>query len=159
MPGRTDDIAQQLRENTAQTAAFFRSLTPDQLDTTVYADEGQWRARDLLVHFATIERSMHWLFNNLLEGGSGTPEDFDVERFNRSQVAKHRDQGLDAALALLEEVRAETIRIVEGMSESDLDRAGRHPVHGIDRLEVFIRWAYQHIDHHLEDIRRALQLP
>ncbi len=54
-------------------------------------------------------------------------------------------------------MRAETIAIVEGMSEADLDRVGHHPFHGHGRLERFVRWAYEHQRLHLEDVRRALE--
>jgi hypothetical protein len=53
-------------------------------------------------------------------------------------------------------VRGETVRIVREMQEEDLDREGLHAFHGRGRLDRFIRWAYEHVHLHEEDIRRRL---
>jgi hypothetical protein len=54
----------------------------------VYTEGAKWTVKQVLVHFITIERSMHWLFKNILSGGSGSPDDFDVDRFNLTQTKK-----------------------------------------------------------------------
>jgi len=54
-------------------------------------------------------------------------------------------------------VRRETIRIVREMQEEDLDRAGLHAFHGKGKLDRFIRWAYEHVRIHAEDIRKELE--
>ena len=51
-------------------------------------------------------------------------------------------------------MRQETIRIVREMNEGDLDREGVHAFHGKGKLEGFIRWAYEHVRLHQEDIRK-----
>ena len=56
-------------------------------------------------------------------------------------------------------VRQETIAIVADMAEGDLDREGRHVFLGHDRLERFIRWAYEHARLHEDDVRRAVARP
>ena len=46
------------------------------------------------------------------------------------------------------------------MTESDLDRTGRHAYHGPGTLERFVRWAYEHATEHEADIQRVLgQMP
>jgi hypothetical protein len=41
--------------------------------------------------------------------------------------------------------------------EEDLDRGeGLHAFHGQGKLDRFIRWAYEHVRLHEEDIRKAL---
>lgn len=156
MTDRLTDVIDHLETGGKQTAALFRSLTAEQLTTPVYTGDMTWTARQVLAHLATIERSMHWLFGNILEGGSGTPDDFDLERFNRSQPAKLDDLPIEEVIAQFQAARAETSAIVRGMQDSDLDRTGRHPFHGHDRLEVFIRWAYEHAALHEADVRQAV---
>ena len=153
---RKADIISQLQEGGRQTERFFRSLDPAALHTPVYTDELTWNVRQVLAHFITIEQSMQWLFRNILAGGPGSPEDFDLMRYNREQPPKLDNLSLDELLSRFRSVRRETIDIVESMDESDLDRTGRHPYHGIDRLEVFIRWAAEHARRHENDVRRAL---
>jgi len=110
----------------------------------------------VLAHFIAIEGSMQWLFKNILSGGPGAPPDFDFERFNRSQTPKFDGLTLDELIARFKAVRQETVRIVREMKEEDLDREGLHAFHGQGKLDRFIRWAYEHVRLHEEDIRKVL---
>jgi hypothetical protein len=138
--------------------AFFKSLTPDQLAEEIYQDGARWTAQQVVAHFIAIERSMQWLFNNMLSGGEGAPADFDVDRYNQSQTRKFDDLPLHGLIERLQRVRRETIDIVSAMSESDLDREGRHAFHGHGKLERFIRWADEHMQIHEEEIKAALKI-
>ncbi|MGD9006571.1 MAG: DinB family protein [Desulfobacteraceae bacterium] len=153
---RRSDIIDALQDGLEQSLGFFGALTPQQLATEVYQDGPRWRAIQVVAHFITIERSMHWLFRNMLDGGEGSPADFDPDRFNRKQVPKIDHLPLGTLLAQFKEVRTETIEIVRKMSDADLDRTGRHAFHGHGTLERFIRWAYQHARLHEDDIRKAI---
>jgi len=156
MEDRCTQINAALEENLTRTISFFNKLTPQQLETAVYEGELEWTARQILAHFATIEATMHWLFKDLQAGGPGSPPDFDVDRFNRTQVGKLDDLELAALIEKFKSVRRETMAIVSQMSDSDLDREGRHAFHGHGKLERFIHWTYEHVDLHIEDIRKAI---
>jgi len=156
MTDRRDAIAAVLEKGLAETVPFFKSLSPDELRTQVYADGAQWSVQQVLAHFAAIERSMQSLFRNILSGGPGAPPDFDFERYNRSQTRKYDGLTLDELIERFRAVRQETIRIVREMKEEDLDREGMHAFHGHGRLDRFIRWAYEHVRIHEEDIRKRL---
>lgn len=101
---------------------------------------------------------MHWLFNDILAGGPGSPEGFDVDRFNRTQPAKLDGLTLDELVKRFTTVRQETIAIVKNMSDKDLDREGRHAFHGQGKLGRFIHWAYEHVRLHEDDVRKALKI-
>jgi len=150
---RREDIAAKLENGLAASVAFFGAFTAEQLERQVYADGVQWTVRQVLAHFITIERSMQVLFKDILAGGSGGSEHFDIARFNRSQPRKLDGLTPDELLERYRSVRAETIAIVRGMREEDLDRPGVHPYHGAGTLERFIRWAYEHARIHEDDIR------
>ena len=113
--------------------------------------------QQVLAHFTAIERSMQSLFRNILAGGPGAPPDFDFERYNRSQTGKYDGLTLDELIERFRAVRQETIRIVREMQEEDLDREGMHAFHGHGQLDRFIRWAYEHVRIHEDDIRKALK--
>lgn len=49
--------------------SFFKSLSPEELRAIVYQDGAQWTVQQVLSHFITIERSMQWLFKDILSGG------------------------------------------------------------------------------------------
>ena len=153
---RRQEIILTLEQGLERSIAFIASLTPDQLDEKIYQDGAHWTTRQVVAHFITIERSMHWLFSNILSGGEGSPENFDVDRYNKEQTGKLDDVPLDELIHRLRQVRRETIDIVSAMSESDLDREGRHAFHGYGKLERFIHWADEHMRIHEDEIRTAL---
>lgn len=157
MNDRRTVIIAALEKNLDDSIGFFKSLSPEELSTQVYQDGAQWTAQQVLAHFITIEQSMQWLFKNILAGGPGSPEGFDVERFNRSQPKKLDGKTIDALMAQFKSVRTETISIVRSMSDADFDRQGRHAFHGHGKLERFIKWAFEHVGLHLEDLRKRLQ--
>lgn len=159
MTDRRDAIAAELEKNLSETVSLFQSLSPEELRTQLYADGAQWTVRQVLAHFVAIEGSMQWLFKNLLSGGPGAPPDFDFERFNRTQTPKFDGLTLEELVERFEAVRRETIRIVREMKEEDLDREGLHAFHGKGTLDRFIRWAYEHVRLHEEDVRKVLQKP
>ena len=156
MMERKQAIITELQNAAEETTALFAPLAADQLERPVYTESIRWNVRQVLAHLVTIEQSMQWLFRNLLEGGPGAPEDFDIDRFNRSQPAKLDHLPLPELLDQFRRVRAATVSIVAGMADADFDREGRHPFHGHGRLERFIRWAFEHQRLHEEDVRRAL---
>jgi hypothetical protein len=156
MDNRKTDIMQNLERNLVETVAFFKSLSPEDLSVRVYQEDTDWTIKLVLAHFVTIERTMHWLFKNILSGGPGSPKDFDIERFNRTQPKKLDGLSLDELIRQFEAVRSNTILIVKDMSEKDLDREGWHVFHGHDKLERFIRWAYEHVNLHAADIRKVI---
>jgi hypothetical protein len=157
MTDRRDEIAVELERGLAETVSFFRSLGPEQLRVKLYQDGAQWTVLQALAHFAVIERSMHRLFANILAGGPGAPPDFDFDRYNLTQTRKLDGLSLDELIERFTAVRRETIRIVREMREEDLDREGLHAFHGKGKLDRFIRWAYEHVRIHEEDIRRVLK--
>ena len=157
MTDRRSAIAAELERNLSETVSLFRSLSSEELDTQLYTDGAKWTVRQVLAHFIAIERSMQWLFKNILSGGPGAPPDFDFERFNRSQTPKFDGLSLAELIERFESVRQETLCIVSEMKEEDLDREGLHAFHGKGKLDRFIRWAYEHVRLHEEDIRKVLK--
>ena len=157
MKDRRTVIIAELEKNLDDSITFFKSLSSDELSLQVYQDGAQWTTQQVLAHFITIENSMQWLFKNILGGGPGALEGFDVERFNRTQPRKLDGKTIDELIAQFKSVRNDTISIVRSMSDADFDREGRHAFHGHGKLERFITWAYEHVGLHLEDLRKILQ--
>jgi hypothetical protein len=156
MDSRRDGIIAELRINEEEIITLYKNLNSKQLGMMVYPEDPGWTVQQVLAHFITIERSMQWLFKDILAGGPGSPEDFDVDRFNLSQPRKLDDLSLDELFAKFRSMRRDTIALVKGMEDKDLDREGRHAFHGHGKLERFIVWAYEHARLHLEDIRGIL---
>jgi hypothetical protein len=156
MATRRDPIIAELKNNEDEIITFFKGLNAEQLGMTVYPEDPGWTVQQILAHFITIEGAMQWLFKDILAGGPGSPEDFDLDRFNRTQPRKLDGLSLDELFEKFRSVRRDTIAIVAGMEDKDLNREGRHAFHGHGRLERFIVWAYEHARLHLADIRKIL---
>jgi len=156
MDNRRDGIIAELRNNEEEIINFYKGLNAMQLGMIVYPEDPAWTVQQILAHFTTIEHSMQWLFKDILAGGPGSPEDFDVDRFNLTQPRKLDGLSLDELFAKFRSVRRDTIAIVEGMADKDLDRTGRHAFHGHGKLERFIVWVYEHARLHLDDVREKL---
>ena len=152
MKDRRTDIIAELEKNLKDSIEFFRSLSPGELGIQVYEDGAKWTVKQVLAHFVTIEGTMQWLFKDILAGGPGSPEDFDVDRFNRSQPKKLDGLSIDELIAQFKSVREDTVSIVKAMADADFDREGQHAFHGHGKLERFIRWTYEHVHLHLDDI-------
>src|SRR5437762_4936874 len=109
MTDRTEYLADRLAQQRDQSLALFRSLTPDQWSTVVYGDEGSWDVRTMLAHFVWSEASMLKLIENILQGGSGSPDDFDLNRFNASRAAKTAELASDTLIDQFDIGRQATI--------------------------------------------------
>jgi len=156
MDNRRENIIRELKANQEEIINFFKELNPDQLRMTVYPEDPGWTVRQVFAHFITIERAMQRMFGDILAGGPGSPKDFDIDRYNRTQPGKLDALSLDELFDRFRSVRQDTIAIVEGMQDKDMDREGWHAFLGQGKLERFITWAYEHARLHQDDIRKIL---
>ena len=156
MDNRRNGIIAELKNNEEEIINFYKDLNANQLEMMVYSEDPGWTVQQVLAHFITIERTMQWLFKDILAGGPGSPEDFDVDRFNLTQPRKLDGLSLYELFEKFQSVRRDTIALVDGMEDKDLDREGRHAFHGHGKLERFIVWAFEHTRLHLDDIRGIL---
>jgi hypothetical protein len=150
-------LANRLREEGEKTLAFFRCFGADEWRTTIYTNGALWTLREVLAHNAEAEASMRKLIQHILGGGSGTPEDFDLNRYNQSHVAR-----LEAATPgeLLDQFAANrnaNIEMVASLRQEDLDRPGRHPFLGMTTVAEIVKMLYRHNQIHAREIRRVIQ--
>src|SRR5919197_489884 len=75
----------------ARAAEVLASLEEADLDCPA---NPEWTVRDLLIHLATSERGVQGVIEGFLRGESIVPEDFDLDRWNQSQVARLRGLSL-----------------------------------------------------------------
>ena len=157
MPDTPSFLAERLKTEGEKTAAFFAALNADQWQARVYTENAEWRVRDVLAHFISAEKSFLALFENIRNGGPGAPEDFSIDRFNVSQVAKMQSHSQSELLAEFSKTRAEMTGWVAALSESDLLKRGRHPALDVVSLAEMIKMIYLHNQMHSRDLRRVLK--
>ncbi|MEJ2599306.1 MAG: DinB family protein [Anaerolineales bacterium] len=151
-------LVDRLLEEGEKTRQFFEAMPAANWELQVYSDGGQWRIRQILAHFVAAESSLQKLIENILNGGEGSPLDFDLNRFNESRVRR-----LESVLPLellnqFIELRRQTAEMVARISPDDLVRTGRHPFLGMASLEEIIKLMYRHNQIHQREIRRRIKV-
>jgi hypothetical protein len=157
MPDSPEHLAGRLRDEGGKVRDFFMSLPENSWDDLVYSDGAQWSVRQLLAHIASAEISMGRLVNNIVAGGAGTPEDFDIDAYNDRKV-RELDGKLPAELiGQFSDARHANAQTVSRLSQDDLGRTGRHPFLGVTTLSEIIKMIYRHNQIHLRDLRKLSQ--
>jgi len=149
-------LAQRLAESAQKTDEFFREIEPDQWDMQVYSEGANWTVRHILAHFVVTEGSIARLIKYILQGLPGVPENFDIDQFNEREVRCFSIMPVEMILQRFLERREETITLVSGMSDADLEKQGRHPWFGIAPVGDMIKLMYRHNQIHQRDIRKAI---
>lgn len=149
-------IQQRLRDEGDKVLAVFAALSPDQWQQTVYTDGAIWTIKDLLAHQVSAEREFQYYGRDILNGGSGAPEDFSINAFNNQAVAAMTAQSPAELLAAFRAARAETIELVGAIGPEQFALTGRHPFFGRMSIEDMFKLIYRHNMLHARDIRRLL---
>ena len=157
MSKRQDLIVKRLNDEGESALAFFRGLEAVGWERRVYTEGSQWTVRQVLCHFVSAEDGFLRLARNILDGGEGVPEGWDIDAFNEGEVGAMAERRPADLLPEFERLRAETVKLVRGMSDADFEREGRHPFFGHTSMEKLLKLIYRHNMMHLRDVRRVLQ--
>ena len=136
---------------------FIQQLLADQMDLQVYEDGAQWTVREVCLHIVEAEGSVMRLIERVLAGGEGVSKDFDLDRYNESQVKKMGRLSQEAIIEKFSHLRAETIRNIEKLSEDDFEKVGRHPFLGEATVKEMFRIMNNNVNVHIRDIQRVLR--
>lgn len=155
--GRKAAVVKKLEET--REAFFELSHRLEEADWTrpIYTHGETWTAGDVLRHLTDAESGMLGTMRNILEGGGGVPEDFDLDRWNRSRVAKAKEKTPAELLAQMEENRKLLLAFVEELEPEDLDKKGRHASLRIMSIEEILHQIADHERQHMADVRQALE--
>lgn len=151
-----EKLAERMLEEGEKTVAFFRPLTSQQIEQTLYTDGACWSVRQVLAHFVAAEISMTRLVEVILAGGPGTPEDFDLNRYNECKVAGMEGASLESLLEQFAAARQASAAMARGLSPEDLQKTGRHPFLGVAPVADILQLMYRHNQIHQRDIRKVM---
>jgi hypothetical protein len=142
-----------------KTAEFFRQIPATQWDVEIYSDSMTWTIRAIMYHMLDTERSFNRLFRNILSGGSGVPEGFNLNEHNTQRVETMGSWDPATFSATFLDARHQNIAEFDSASDNDLDRIGRHPGLGMTTLEKMLKILFMHNRMHQQDIQKALAEP
>ena len=149
-------LANRLTQEGDKTIAFFRVISPSGWDQLVYNEGAKWNVQHILAHFVTTEKAVSILTTDIMAGGSGAPDNFDINSFNEKEVVALKNLSPEDLLNRLSALRLTNIRIVSGINPGDLVKTGKHPYFGSAALIDIIKLLYRHHQIHIRDIRRVL---
>lgn len=152
---RGNELAARLEKGRRKTFEIFTALTPEQWQKPLY-HKSTWQVRHLLAHFVSAERQLLALAQSVAAGGTGTPPDFDINRFNADAQNRLEGQSIPILLELLDKARQQTIEWVRTLDEDKLDMIGRHPVLGDVNIETMIVAIYGHQLMHMRELSKLL---
>ncbi len=150
-------IQKRLRDEGDKLLAIFESLTPAQWQLVIYTDGMTWTIKDVLAHQISAEGEFQYYGRDVLNGGKGAPEDFNLNAFNNREVAKKADRTPDQLLADFRTMRQTTIDLVAEIRDDQFALQGRHPFFGMMTIEDLFKLIYRHNMMHARDIRKALE--
>jgi len=149
-------IAKSLEREGQKTLQFFESMGEEDWGVQVYSDGDAWTVQILLAHFTEVEGSIPKLIRRIIGGDPGVPEDFDIDRWNARYTMEMSTHDRDYLMKEFAKRRAETVAMVQGFSDADLEARGRHPFLGPSQVKDMLKLLYVHLQIHQRDIREAL---
>jgi len=152
-----DELADKLRSEGEKFSAIFAGLTDTQWQSEVYTEGETWTLRNVLSHFVTSERGLVRLFEKIRLGDAGSPDDFSIDRYNTAQQQKTKDLSPQELLEQYKAIRADSIAWTLSLSESDLEKQGRHPFLGMTSIREMIKMLYIHNMTHYRDMKKVLK--
>jgi hypothetical protein len=156
MPDTPAFLAERLKAEAEKSLEFFRELPENAWQQVIYSEGQAWTPGEVLAHFVATESSLLRLLENVLAGGSGSPQDFDIDAYNQRKVLQLANTPVPELYAQFQHHRQQTAALVESLQPSDLERQGRHPFLGMAPLSEIIKIIYRHNQIHQREIRKAL---
>jgi hypothetical protein len=154
---RKANLRQHIESQHAETWPFLESLSEADMSAVVYTDEQQrWTVKDLLGHLADGERGNLGQAQRLVAGEQTVPEDFDLDRWNRSAVRKTAEVTPADLMDRISSAYAHSLEFLAQLAEEQLDLVGRHASGQMLTTEGFLKRMADHRAEHVADIRAAL---
>ena len=151
------DLADKLKSEGERFATLFAGLTDEQWQSEVYTEGESWTIRNVLSHFVTSERGLLKLFERIRTTGEGSAEEFSIDRYNAAQQHKTKELSPQELLEQYKTIRADAVVWTLSLSESDLEKVGRHPFLGMTTLREMIKMLYIHNLTHYRDMKKVLK--
>lgn len=153
----TAELAEKLKTEGEKFIQFFSGLTDEQWKSEVYTEGETWTLRNVLSHFVTSERGLVKLFESIRAGGTGSTDDFSIDRYNAAQQEKTKDLQPAELLELYKEIRATSIAWVSTLKDEELEIKGRHPFLGETVIREMVKMLYIHNQVHYRDVKKAMK--
>jgi hypothetical protein len=158
MSERKDSIRNHLVSRHCESWPILESLSLDQLPTSVYSHgTDTWTAGEVLAHLADSETGLQFQLKRLAAGEDGVPEDFELDRWNRSAARRNAEHSLDELREKILHAYEQALALLDETDENSFDMRGRVATgETLSIEELFLRIGNHRLEH-AGDIQRALE--
>lgn len=153
---RRDHWKGKLGESREALFELLNGLSPDQWQTTVFAEGDMWTVATVLAHLIESERGMSIHVHKIRKGEATLPDDFDLERWNAGLTRRTGDVAPEELMANADATRAKTLEVMDSLEEGEWAMTGWHASRGEITVDQYYETIYAHEVGHLGDIRAAL---
>jgi uncharacterized protein (TIGR03083 family) len=154
---RKAHLCRKLAQSRQELMAVVAKLGEAQWQLPAYAEENAgWQVADLFRHLVMAESSMVQLIGQICQGGTGVPDDFDLDRYNAAMVRRNKEKTPADLLTEMASNRNQLLQVVEALTEEDLQKKGRHGTMQIMTVDEILRMIAFHDKLHAKDIQQAL---
>jgi uncharacterized damage-inducible protein DinB len=158
MSSRMDDILHQLDQTRHTLRSVLDHLQIDDWEKTIQDEDQKWTVRQIVSHLFDAQRGMTGQISKISVGEEVIPPDFDLNRWNRRAVEKQADKTPQELVAGLEDGRTALKQVLNGLTDEQLDKRGRHSSLQIMSVEEIIRQIATHEADHARIIAEKLGL-
>jgi len=116
---------------------------------------GKWSVHEVVVHCADSETNAHGRIRTLVAEKDPVIVGYDQDEWARKFDYHSRQMGL--ALATVEAVRANTLPILQSLTDADWAKMGRHTESGPYGAEDWLKSYGAHLEIHSAQIRRNIE--
>jgi uncharacterized damage-inducible protein DinB len=158
MSDRKQAILDALAQGREHLTTVLGSLQPDDWEKTVQEGDQNWTVRQIVTHLADAQKGMTGQMTTINSGQEAIPADFDLDRWNKRAVEKGADKTPEILISALDEGRVKLLQFIDGLSDADMDKQGRHSSLKIMTIEQIALLIASHEVEHAQVIADALGL-
>ena len=151
-PAEREALLGRLASAPARLRAAVAGLTGPQLDTPYR--EGGWTVRQVVHHLPDSHMNSYVRFKLALTEDEPTIKPYDEAAW--ALLGDTAATPVEISLTLLECLHARWVTLLRGLTEEQWQRAIRHPVNGLFRLDQVLALYAWHGDHHIAHITNAV---
>lgn len=153
---RKEAIGRKLSLERERLLGLLEGLSVEEM--TQRSKEGGWSIKDILGHIASAEKAHLAFIKRMCE--EDNPQmvppgvQFDLDRWNASQVSRGEKLTLEEIWAELEEARRGSLALLNHLTEEQLSHQGVHAIWGEITVAQRLRIIHIHDQMHRRDIMR-----
>jgi uncharacterized damage-inducible protein DinB len=156
MSQRMDDIRHLLDQTRHALRSVLDHLQLADWEQSIQDEDQQWTVRQIVSHLVDAQRGMTNQISKISAGEDLIPPDFDLNRWNRRAVEKAADKTPQDLVAALEDGRTALKQVLNGLTDDQLDKRGRHSSLQIMSVEEIARLVATHEADHAKTIADKL---